>query len=58
VYQTTLAPFKISDQEKFDGIMFCPSAVELLTNNKIKNEICFCRCYHCKSIRVKENKNM
>jgi uroporphyrinogen-III synthase len=22
VYQTTLAPFKISDQEKFDGIMF------------------------------------
>jgi uroporphyrinogen-III synthase len=28
VYQTTLAPFKISDQEKFDGIMFFPSAVE------------------------------
>ena len=44
VYQTTLAPFKISDQEKFDGILFfSPSAVEsYLTNNKIKNEICFC----------------
>jgi uroporphyrinogen-III synthase len=44
VYQTKLAPFKISDKEKFDGIMFfSPSAVEsYLTNNKIKNEICFC----------------
>jgi uroporphyrinogen-III synthase len=44
VYQTTLAPFKISAQENFDGIMFfSPSAVEsYLTNNKIKNEICFC----------------
>jgi uroporphyrinogen-III synthase len=44
VYQTTLAPFKISKQENFDGIMFfSPSAVEsYLTNNKIKNEICFC----------------
>ena len=44
VYQTTLAPFKISDQEKFDGILFfSPSAVEsYLTNNKIKNEVCFC----------------
>lgn len=44
VYQTTLAPFKISVQENFDGIMFfSPSAVEsYLTNNKIKNEICFC----------------
>lgn len=44
VYQTTLAPFKISDQENFDGIMFfSPSAVEsYLTNNKIKKEICFC----------------
>ena len=44
VYQTKLAPFKISDQEKFDGILFfSPSAVEsYLTNNKIKNEICFC----------------
>jgi uroporphyrinogen-III synthase len=31
VYQTTLAPFKISEQEKFDGIMFFreSSAVEL-----------------------------
>ncbi len=44
VYQTALAPFKISDLEKFDGILFfSPSAVEsYLTNNKIKNEICFC----------------
>ncbi|MCW2117919.1 uroporphyrinogen-III synthase [Flavobacterium sp. 7A] len=44
VYQTTLAPFKISDQENFDGIMFfSPSAVEsYLSNNKIKKEICFC----------------
>ena len=44
VYQTTLSPFKISDQENFDGILFfSPSAVEsYLTNNKIKNEVCFC----------------
>jgi len=44
VYQTKLAPFKISDQEKFDGILFfSPSAVEsYLTNNKIKKEVCFC----------------
>ena len=44
VYQTKLAPFKISDQEKFDGILFfSPSAVEsYLTNNTIKNEVCFC----------------
>ncbi|RTZ02215.1 uroporphyrinogen-III synthase [Flavobacterium sp. RSP49] len=44
VYQTTLAPFKVSDQENFDGILFfSPSAVEsYLTNNKIKNEVCFC----------------
>lgn len=44
VYQTTLAPFKISEQEKFDAIMFfSPSGIEsYLTNNKIKNEICFC----------------
>jgi len=43
VYQTKLAPFKISDQENFDGILFfSPSAVEsYLTNNKIKKEICF-----------------
>jgi uroporphyrinogen-III synthase len=42
VYQTTLAPFKISDQEKFDGIMFLVHLqLKLLTNNKIKNEICF-----------------
>ena len=44
VYQTTLAPFKISKQENFNGILFfSPSAVDsYLTNNKIKNEICFC----------------
>ena len=44
VYQTKLAPFKISEQEKFDGILFfSPSAVEsYLTNNKIKKETCFC----------------
>jgi uroporphyrinogen-III synthase len=37
VYQTTLAPFKISDQEKFDGIMFfSPSAVE--TFDKQQNQ--------------------
>lgn len=44
VYQTKLTPFKISSEEKFDGILFfSPSAVEsYLTNNKIKNEICFC----------------
>ncbi|AOZ99167.1 uroporphyrinogen-III synthase [Flavobacterium commune] len=44
VYQTKLAPFKISIQEKFDGILFfSPSAVEsYLTDNKLKNEICFC----------------
>jgi len=44
VYQTSLAPFKISAEEKFDGILFfSPSAVEsYLTNNKIKNEVCFC----------------
>ncbi len=44
VYQTTLAPFKISDQEKFDGVLFfSPSAIEsYLKNNKIKKEICFC----------------
>jgi len=44
VYQTKLAPFKISNLEKFDGILFfSPSAVEsYLTNNRIQNEICFC----------------
>lgn len=47
VYQTKLAPFKLSSQEKFQGILFfSPSAVEsYLTNNKIKNEICFCIGY-------------
>ncbi|GGA68771.1 uroporphyrinogen III methyltransferase [Flavobacterium palustre] len=44
VYKTELAPFKISKQEKFDGILFfSPSAVEsYLTNNKITKETCFC----------------
>jgi uroporphyrinogen-III synthase len=44
VYQTTLAPFKISEQENFDGILFfSPSAVEsYFSNNKIKKEVCFC----------------
>ncbi|WP_418264402.1 uroporphyrinogen-III synthase [Flavobacterium faecale] len=44
VYQTKLAPFKISAQENFDAILFfSPSAVEsYLSNNKINKEICFC----------------
>ncbi|MBD0723585.1 uroporphyrinogen III synthase [Flavobacterium sp. L1I52] len=44
VYQTKLAPFKISKEENFDGILFfSPSGVEsYLTNNKITKEICFC----------------
>lgn len=44
VYQTKLAPFKISKEEKFDGILFfSPSGVEsFLKDNKIKSEICFC----------------
>jgi uroporphyrinogen-III synthase len=44
VYQTKLAPFKISSAEKFDGILFfSPSAVEsYLKDNKIKTETCFC----------------
>lgn len=44
VYQTKLSPCKISDLEKFDGIMFfSPSAVEsYLKDNKIKIETCFC----------------
>jgi uroporphyrinogen-III synthase len=61
VYQTTLAPFKISDQEKFDGIMFfSPSAVEsFLTNNKIKNEICFCvGTTTAKALELKKIKNI
>ena len=58
VYQTTLAPFKISDQEKFDGIMFfSPSAVESLFDKQQnqKRNLFLRRYYHCKSIRVKEN---
>ena len=44
VYQTKLAPFKISSAEKFDGILFfSPSGIEsFLKDNKIKTEICFC----------------
>jgi uroporphyrinogen-III synthase len=44
VYQTKLAPFKLSKEEKFDGILFfSPSAVEsFLKDNKIKTETCFC----------------
>jgi uroporphyrinogen-III synthase len=43
-YQTKLAPFKISSEEKFDGILFfSPSGVEsYLKDNKIKKETCFC----------------
>jgi uroporphyrinogen-III synthase len=43
-YQTKLTPFKISAEEKFDGILFfSPSGVEsYLTHNKIKSETCFC----------------
>jgi uroporphyrinogen-III synthase len=43
-YQTKLTPFKISEEEKFDGILFfSPSAVEsFLKDNKIKAETCFC----------------
>ena len=44
VYQTILAPFKISAAENFDGILFfSPSGVEsYLKDNKINAEICFC----------------
>lgn len=44
VYQTKLAPFKISKEENFDGILFfSPSAIEsYLTNNTITKETCFC----------------
>jgi uroporphyrinogen-III synthase len=44
VYKTKLAPFKISKEEKFDGILFfSPSGVEsYLKDNKIKTETCFC----------------
>ncbi len=43
-YQTKLAPFKISREEKFEAILFfSPSGVEsFLKDNKIKNETCFC----------------
>jgi uroporphyrinogen-III synthase len=43
-YQTKLTPFKISAEEKFNGILFfSPSAVEsYLKDNNIQNETCFC----------------
>jgi uroporphyrinogen-III synthase len=57
VYQTTLAPFKISDQEKFDGIMFLVHLqLKAFDKQQNQNEICFVSVLHCKSIRVKENK--
>jgi uroporphyrinogen-III synthase len=49
VYQTTLAPFKISDQERWNNV-FSPSAVETFDKQQNQNEICFLRWYyHCKS---------
>lgn len=44
VYQTKLAPFKISSLENFAGILFfSPSGVEsYLKENKLKKEVCFC----------------
>ena len=43
-YKTKLAPFKLSAEEKFNGILFfSPSGVEsFLIDNKIKAETCFC----------------
>jgi uroporphyrinogen-III synthase len=42
VYQTTLAPFKISDQEKFDGIMFLVHLqLKAFDKQQNQNEICF-----------------
>jgi len=60
VYQTKLAPFKISSQEKFQGILFfSPSAVEsYLTNNKIQSEICFCIGYTTASALINITKNI
>jgi uroporphyrinogen-III synthase len=40
VYETKLAPFKISDKN-FDGICFLSAVESYLTNNKIKKEVCF-----------------
>ena len=44
VYQTKLAPFKISKEENLSAIMFySPSGVEsFLKDNKIKTQTCFC----------------
>ncbi len=44
VYQTKLAPFKISSLENFASILFfSPSGVEsYLKENKLKKEVCFC----------------
>jgi uroporphyrinogen-III synthase len=60
VYQTKLAPFKISKEEKFDGILFfSPSGVEsYLKDNKIKNETCFCIGETTASAIYKTTKNI
>lgn len=60
VYKTELAPFKISKQENFDGILFfSPSAVEsYLTNNKITKETCFCIGETTASALVNKTKNI
>lgn len=59
-YKTILAPFKISKDEKFEGIMFfSPSGVEsYLKDNKIKNETCFCIGETTKESLVKITKNI
>jgi uroporphyrinogen-III synthase len=58
VYQTALAPFKISDQENFDAIMFfSPSAVEsYLSNNKIKKKFAFAWQYNGFALEAKKLK--
>jgi uroporphyrinogen-III synthase len=60
VYQTKLAPFKISKEEKFDGILFfSPSGVEsYLKDNKIKTETCFCIGETTASALEKSTKNI
>jgi uroporphyrinogen-III synthase len=59
VYQTTLAPFKISDQEKFDGIMFLVHLqLKAFDKQQNQNEICFLCRYHCKRLELKKIKNI
>ena len=60
VYQTKLAPFKISKEENFDGILFfSPSAVEsYLTNNTITKEVCFCIGETTASALINKAKNI